>query len=88
VKNIPEFLVTYKINRETNTAEFLSNWFETNDQKQCVLETTDGSGNILEQRDLGYCELASYNKVAFDSAAPPFAQVQSMLVPESYDKIV
>lgn len=88
VEKIPTFLLTYKIGRETETATFLNNWYKNREEKQCVLQRTDGSGNILEQRDLGYCQLSSFNIPAYAAEAPVFAQVSCLLVPESYDRIV
>lgn len=88
VKKIPTILLTYKINNANQTLKFLRDWYFKNEEKTCIWERTDGTGQTIEEIDLGFCQLGSNNIPAYDAAAPVAAQVQALLVPESYDPIV
>lgn len=87
VLKIPQILLTYKVNKDTKTLKFLRDWLFNNEEKNCIWERSDGTGDGFEKIDLGWCQLGSNNIPAYDAAAPVPAQIQALLLPESYDVI-
>lgn len=88
VIKIPTFLLTNKVNRDNGTLQFMQDWFFKKQEKNCILKRTDGTGQIIQEIDLGSCQLSSSNTPAYAAEAPVVAQVQSLLLPERYDPIV
>lgn len=88
VKKMPQVLITLKNNKDTDTLKFMRDWFFLNQEKNVVMERTDGTGEIFESIDLGWCQLSSNNIPAYDAAAPVYAQIQALMLAESYDVIV
>jgi len=88
VIKIPTFLITNKVNLDNGTLQFMQDWFHKKQQKNCILKRFDGNGQLIQEIDLGSCQVSSNNIPAYDAAAPATAQVQSMLLPERYDPIV
>jgi hypothetical protein len=88
VKKMPQILLTYKNNKDTQTLKFFRDWYFNQEEKKCIWERVDGTGEVFESLDLGWCQLSSSNVPAYDASAPAPAQIQSLLLPESYDIIV
>ncbi len=88
VKKMPQILLTQKNNKDTETLKFMRDWYFNNEEKNVILERTDGNGETFESIDLGWCQLGSNNIPAYDASSPVAAQIQSLLLTESYDIII
>ena len=88
VIKIPTFMMTNKVNRNNGTLKYMQDWFFKKQEKNCILKRLDGSGQIIQEVDLGSCQLSSSNIPAYDASSPVAAQVQSMVLPERFDPIV
>jgi hypothetical protein len=88
VKKMPQILLTLKNSKDTQTLKFMRDWYFNNEEKQCIGERVDGTGEVFEEIDFGSCQLGSNNIPAYDAAAPVAAQIQALLLPESFDPVV
>lgn len=81
VVTIPAIEATYKLARNSETAQFLQSWFENDEVHDVTAIRADGHG-VEFQRDLWQdCELVRLNKPAYDAQNPTYIQLQVTFVP-------
>lgn len=78
---IPPVELTYKIQRDTETLDFMKEWFLKDESKDVTIIRTDGSGVEFARTLLPQSECVRYYEPPYDAAAPTFAQVQITLCP-------
>ena len=78
---IPAVEMTYKIQRDTGTLDFMKAWYFGNESKDITIIRTDGSGAEFARTLLPQCECVRYLEPEYDATAPLYAQVQITLCP-------
>ncbi len=81
MSTIPPVELTYKIQRDTETLDFMKGWYLNDESKDVTIIRTDGSGIEFARTLLPQSECVRYYEPPYDAAAPTFAQVQITLCP-------
>lgn len=82
VKVIPEIEAIFKITRDSQTLQFLQNWYELKETHNVTLIRIDGSGAEFKRELWPNTELAKLNSPAYDASAPTYAQAMVKFLPE------
>lgn len=81
MSTIPAVELTYKIQRDTETLNFMKDWYLKDESKDVTIIRTDGGGVEFARTLLPQSECVRYYEPPYDAAAPTFAQVQITLCP-------
>ena len=81
ITTIPAVELTYKTARDTNTLQFLKNWYFDDEVHDVVVVRTDASGAEFARTLLPSCECVRYQEPAFDAASPTYAQCPVTVLP-------
>jgi len=82
VRKIPPITAIYKITRDSQTLGFLENWFYKKEQHEVTLRRTDGAGREFHRELWQSVELAACSPGGYDAAAPSYAKVKVIFLPE------
>lgn len=78
---IPAIQLTYKIQRDTGTLQFMKDWFLKDESKDITVIRTDASGAEFARTLLPQSEAVGYFEPPYDAATPTFAQVRITIAP-------
>jgi hypothetical protein len=87
VDTIPVIDMGWKFTRDSDTKEFLKNWYEKTEIKDVILIETDGTGAEIDRITLLQCECAKYSLPEYDAAAPDYYRVDISLAPYDIQEI-
>lgn len=81
VTTVPPVELRYKIQRETNTRQFLLDWYNLNEEHDVTLISTDATGAEIERTLMRASECVQHSKPEYDASSPVFSQVTITIAP-------
>lgn len=79
---IPPVLATFKITRDSRTLSVLQDWKNNNEQRNCVVVVTDGSGSEIRRELWPNTECSRLAGPAYDASAPVVSSLAVTFLPE------
>jgi hypothetical protein len=81
ITTIPAIQITYKISKDTNTLQFMKDWYFNDEEHDVTVIRTDASGTEFARTLLPSCECVRYYEPPYDAGNPTYAQVQITISP-------
>lgn len=78
---IPALELTYRLDRDTMTRQFIDDWWSNDEIKEGTLICTDGHGIEYKRQLLTQCELVKKTEPAYDALTPTYMQYNIIVLP-------
>jgi hypothetical protein len=87
IVTMPEIQLTYETNTETNTRQYLKNWWINKDQKNMTVIMVDATGTEQERVLWSSVEISRLTEPEADLANPTYAQMVITVLPKEITPI-
>ena len=81
VTTIPPVEMRWKIQRDTNTRQFLLDWYDQNETHDVTVITTDATGSEIERQLMTASECVKHSRPEYAGEAPVFSMVTIIIAP-------
>jgi hypothetical protein len=80
----PEIELVYKISKDSETLDFIKDWYFKDQTKDITVIRTDASGTEFARDLLPSCECTKYIEPEFNGESPTYAKITITIVPFDY----
>jgi len=87
VDTIPPIDFGFKYTRDSETKQFIKDWYVKNQIKNVILVEVDGSGSEIDRITLLQCECSKYSLPEYAAEAPNYYRIDITLLPYDIQEI-
>lgn len=88
VDTIPLIDAGFKYTRNSDTKQFIIDWYTKNQVKDVVVVETDGAGNEIDRINLLKCECSKYSIPEYLGESPSYYRIDITITPEDIEEIL
>ena len=81
VTTIPPVEMRYKLQKDTNTRQFLLDWYDLNEEHDVTVITTDVTGSEIERQLMQMSECVQHTRPEYAGESPVYSMTTIIIVP-------